>query len=402
MTGDPMFWDADTTFRELREQAPAQQVVLPGGLVAWMITGAAEARQALTDGRLAHDMRRLPDPRQGFGGLRYPDDLFSAEGRHLLNSDGTAHQRLRAILAPLLTRTAAQRWQPFITRTCAELLDSLAGADHPDLVADYARPLAVRVTTTLLGIPEDLQHRLTSLTLTMISAADPENPTVRKHRTELFGLWSRVLGDKRRRPGDDVLTRLTVAHRQGRLSAEELLSVAWGLFSGGITPTTALITSGAVEAMQSPELRRALHAGADATRLTEELLRLTSPFPVATWRFALEDVTVGDTLIPQGAVVLIALAAANRDPDSYSEPDTAHPHRPGAHLAFGLGPHYCPGAPLARVQAAGALTALFGRFPDIRLATAKTALHRQGVLVDRCYESVPVRTDDTTTIQDAT
>lgn len=100
VTGDPMSWDADMTFRELRERAPAQQVVLPGGLVTWMITGAAQARQALTDGRLAHDMRRLPDPRQGFGGLRYPDDLFSAEGRHLLNSDGTAHQRLRAVLAP--------------------------------------------------------------------------------------------------------------------------------------------------------------------------------------------------------------------------------------------------------------------------------------------------------------
>ncbi|MEU5231729.1 cytochrome P450 [Streptomyces anulatus] len=401
MTGDPMLWDADMTFRELREQAPAQQVVLPGGLVAWMITGAAQARQALTDGRLAHDMRRLPDPRQGFAGLRYPDDIFSAEGRHLLNSDGTAHHRLRAVLAPLLTRTAARRWQPFITRTCDELLDALAGADHPELVADYARPLAVRVTTALLGIPEDLQHRLTSLTLTMISAADPENPIVRKRRTELFGLWSRILGDKRRRPGDDVLTRLTVAHRQGRLSAEELLSVAWGLFSGGITPTTALIASGAVEIMQSPELRRALHAGADATRLTEELLRITSPFPVATWRFALEDLTVGDTVIPQGAVVLIALAAANRDPDAYPEPDTADPHRPGAHLAFGLGPHYCPGAPLARVQAASALTALFGRFPDIRLATGRTALRRQGVLVDRCYERVPVRTDDTTP-QDAT
>ncbi|MFD9454163.1 cytochrome P450 [Streptomyces sp. NPDC059985] len=398
VSGDPASWDAAAAFGKLRQHGPVQQVVLPGGLVAWVITGAAPSRLALIDPRLAHDMRRLPDPRQGFGGRRHPDDLFAAEGRHLLNSDGAAHQRLRSVLAPLLSRTAARRWQPFITRTCAELLDDMDTADRPDLVADYARPLAVRVTTALLGIPDDLRHRLTGLTLAMISATDPEDPTVRKRRTELFGLWARVIGDKRRRPGDDVLTRLTLAHRQGRLSAEELLSVSWGLFSGGITPTSALITAGAVEIMRSPELRRALHADTGALRLTDELLRLTSPFPVATWRFALEDVAVGETVIPQGAVVLIALAGANRDPDAFPDPDpdTAHLNRLRPHLAFGLGPHYCPGAPLARLQAAGALSALFARFPDLRLATAEAALRRQGVLVDRCYEHVPVHTSRTT------
>ncbi|MGW6877826.1 cytochrome P450 [Streptomyces xanthophaeus] len=395
MTGDPAFWDATTAFRELREQAPVQQVVLPGGLIAWLITGAAQARQALADTRLAYDMRRLPDPRQGFGGRRYPDDIFSAEGRHLLNSDGAAHHRLRTVLAPLLSRTAAQRWQPFITQTCAELLDSMAAADCPDLVADYARPLAVRVTTALLGIPEGLQHRLTSLTLTMISATEPENPVVLKHKTELFGLWARIIGDKRRQPGDDILTHLILAHRQGHLSAEELLSVAWGLFSGGITPTTALIVSGAVEIMRSPELRQALHDPTAAAAVTEELLRITNPFPVGNWRFALEDVPVGNTTIPQGAVVLVALAAANCDPESYPDPGTARLNRPGGHLAFGLGPHYCPGAPLARMQATHALTALFTRLPDLRLATAENALRRQGVLVERCYERVPVHTSST-------
>ncbi|MFD5814269.1 cytochrome P450 [Streptomyces sp. NPDC127038] len=395
MTGDPSSWDASMAFRELREQAPVQQVVLPGDLLAWLITGAAPARQALADPRLAHDMRRLPDPRQGFGGHRYPDDLFSAEGRHLLNSDGTDHHRLRTILAPLLSRTAAQRWKPFIARTCDELLDDLAAAARPDLVSDYARPLAVRVTGAILGIPAGAQQELSRLTLEMIRAVDPEHPTVRGRRTELFGLWARIVGHKRRRPGDDLLTRLTLARGQGRLSTAELLSVAWGLFSGGISPTTTLIASGAIAIMRSPELRRALRDEATAARLTEELLRLTSPFPASVWRFALDDVTLDDTVIPRGAVVLVALAAANRDPAVFPEPGTARLNRKGGHVSFGLGPHYCPGAPLARLLATAALTALFGRFPELRLDTAETALRRQGVLIESGYERVPVSTGPT-------
>lgn len=395
VTGDPAFWDATASFRRLRERAPVQQAVLPGGLVAWLITGASQARQALADPRLALDMRRLPDPRMGFGGRRYPDDIFSAEGRHLLNSDGAEHHRLRTVLAPLLSRTAAQRWKPYITRTCAELLDRLDAAERPDLVADYARPLAIRVTTALLGIPEELQHRLTGLTRSMISALDPDAPAVHRDRTALFGLWSRIIGHKRRSPADDLLTHLVLAHRQGRLSAQELVSVAWGLYSGGITPTTTLIVSGAVEIMRAPGLREMLRDDSAADRLTGELLRITSPFPVATWRFALQDIAFGDTVIPRGGVVLVATAAANRDPELFPDPGTVCPDRRAGQLAFGLGPHYCPGAPLARLQASLALSALINRFPALRLATAETALPRQGVLVERCYERLPVRTGAT-------
>ncbi|MFE7622551.1 cytochrome P450 [Streptomyces sp. NPDC057509] len=402
VTGDPSTWDMTTAFRRLRERAPVQQVVLPGELVAWLITDAAHARQALTDTRLAHDMRRLPDPRQGFGGRRYPDDLFSAQGRHLLNSDGPDHHRLRKVLAPLLSRTAAKRWKPFIARTCAGLLDTMAAAvAPPDLVADYARPLALRTTATILGIPDAAQQQLSSLTRATVRAGHPDDSTVRRQRSELFGLWARIISDKRRKPGDDLLTRLTLAHGQGHLSAEELVSVAWGLFSGGVSPTTTLIASGAIEILRDPELRDAVRSEATASRLIEELLRITSPFPASVWRFALADVPLGDTAIPQGAVALIALAAANRDPAVHPEPDTARLNRQRGHLSFGLGPHYCPGAPLARLQASTALTALFRRFPGLRLAVPETSLRRQGVLIESGYEQVPVHTSSNATEAEA-
>ncbi len=329
VTGDPATWDASTAFRTLREQAPVQQVVLPGNLGTWLITDAAQARQALADARLAHDMRRLPDPRMGFGGYRYPDDIFSAEGRHPLNSDGTAHHRLRNVLAPLLSRMAARRWKPFIAQTSAALLDSMA-TNRPTRPGHRLRPSARRPGHR--GTPRQPGR----------SAAPPEQPDPgddqgRRSRRpcrpqtadRLFGLWAHTIGEKRRKPGDDLLTHRILAHSQGHLSAEELVSVAWGLFSGGISPTTTLIASGAIEIMRKPEPRQALRDETAAARLTEELLRITSPFPASVWRFAPDDVPLANAVIPQGAVVMVALAAANRDPLPFPEPDTARP--PPAH-----------------------------------------------------------------------
>ncbi|MFF2364258.1 cytochrome P450 [Streptomyces sp. NPDC058122] len=390
VTGEPAAWNATAAFRALREKGPVQPVVLPGELPGWLVTGAVEARQALTDTRLAHDMRRLPDPRQGFGGRRLPDDIFSAEGRHLLNSDSDDHRRLRAVLAPLLSREATLRWKPYIEGTCAELLDAMAASREADLLADYARPLAGRVTAAMLGIPAERVDELSRLTRAMLGAPDPDHPSTQRDRAALFRLWARILGHKRRAPEDDVLTHLSTAHQQGRLSTQELTSVAWGLFSGGISPATTLIAGGAMELLRTPRLRDAWEDQVGAGRLTEELLRLTSPFPVAVWRFALTEMSIGDTVIPQGAVVLVSLAAANRDPEQFAEPDTVSLVLEQRHLAFGYGPHYCPGAHLARLQARVALTALFTRFPRLRLAVAESELRWRGVLVERCYERLPV------------
>ncbi|WP_329575716.1 cytochrome P450 [Kitasatospora sp. NBC_01250] len=394
VTGEPERWDAHRDYRALREQARVQQVVVPGGLVAWLVTGHAEAQQALTEPRLAHDMRRLPTADQGFGGRRYPDDIFAVEGRHLLNSDGPDHARLRAVLGPLLSRSATLRWRPLVDRVCAELLDELAEADTADLVADYARPLPARVTAQILGVGAGHVPRLTELTISMVTARDPDLPAVHRDREELFRLWARIIGAKRREPGDDLLTRLLRSCDRGDLSPQELASVAWGVFSGGIASTTTAITAGAIELMRTTDPLGALAHEPDASRLVEEILRLTSPFAFAAWRFATESVTIGATTIPQGSVVLVGLAAANRDPRVFPVPDAlaGRGHGRRAHLAFGRGAHYCPGAQLARMEVATALTSLFERLPTLRLAVPESALRWRGVLLERCYEAVPVRT----------
>jgi hypothetical protein len=411
VTGDPATWDQPAALRALRERGRVQPVTLPGGLVAWLVTGAAEARAALADDRLALDPRRVADPAHGFGGRRWPGDIFAAEGRHLLNSDGADHRRLRAVVAPLLSPAAARRWQPRAGRAATALLDGLGkldGRESPgalngpggraqpgaaDLVADYARPLATRLTAALLGIPGAHVPRLGELTRAMVRERDPAGPEAGRDRAELLRLWARIIGDKRRAPGDDVLTGLVAAHQAGHLSARELASVAWGLFSGGVSPVTTAIAAGAVELARAPAARGALRDPATAPAVIGELLRLTSPFPVASWRFALGEVTLAGTRIPPGAVVLVSLAAANRDPEAFGEPEAVLTggRRARAHLAFGHGPHYCPGAPLARAVTTAALSTLLRQRPGLRLSVPEGELRWHGVLVERCYDRVPVR-----------
>jgi len=164
-----------------------------------------------------------------------------------------------------------------------------------------------------------------------------------------------------------------------------------GLLAGYET-TMSLIAVGALALIQHPRQRELLQQNpALAPSAVEELLRYTSPADFATFRIAREDVAIGAVTIPRGDVVLAALASANRDESQFSDPETLDLTRePNRHLAFGVGAHFCLGAPLARLEGQIALTTLFRRFPDLRLAKAAETLRwRRGLLL-RGLEQLPV------------
>jgi cytochrome P450 PksS len=151
-----------------------------------------------------------------------------------------------------------------------------------------------------------------------------------------------------------------------------------------------LIGTGALVVMQNPDQKKNLNA--DPESAVEELLRFTSPADFATPRIAREDVVIRGTTIPRGAMVLAALGSANRDPAQFSNPDTLDLTRqPNRHLAFGMGIHFCVGAPLARMEGQIALTRLFQRFPNLRLARPDALRWRRGMLL-RGLEELPVST----------
>ena len=187
-----------------------------------------------------------------------------------------------------------------------------------------------------------------------------------------------LLDLKRTAPGEDLVTDLVVAaDRDGALTEQEMLSTIFQLVVAGHDTTTSLIGNGTVALLRHPEQRDALVADPGLVpRAIEECLRWDAPVPHSTFRYTTEEVRIGDVVIPAFAQVIVSLAAANRDPARYRDAESFDIHRTdGGHLALGHGIHFCLGAPLARMEARIAFTALHTRFPAMRLAVDPTELH---------------------------
>jgi cytochrome P450 len=176
---------------------------------------------------------------------------------------------------------------------------------------------------------------------------------------------------KQNAPGDDLVSGL-ISARDGdeRLDDQELLSTIFQLIVAGHDTTTSLIGNSVVALLRNPDQLAQLRA--DPTKIAaavEEFLRYDAPVPHATFRYAVEPVTIGEVTIPAGAQVVINLAAANRDPGRYANPDLLDIDRAESrHLGFGHGIHHCLGAVLARMEGQLALGSLLRRFPELRLA----------------------------------
>lgn len=186
--------------------------------------------------------------------------------------------------------------------------------------------------------------------------------------TEMY--FQQLFELRRKNPGDDLTTQLVQAEEDGsKLSNEELVANIVLLFGAGHETTVNLIANAILAMLREPRHWAALSA--DPTRaaaIVEETLRYDPPVQLSS-RVATTDMTIGGVTVPAGDIMMVMMAAAQRDPDLYDDPDTFDPDR-GAirHLAFGLGPHFCLGAPLARLEATIALSALTARFPHARLA----------------------------------
>ena len=204
-----------------------------------------------------------------------------------------------------------------------------------------------------------------------------------------------LLARKRAAPGEDLVTDLVrAADQDGALSEQEMLSTIFQLVVAGHDTTTSLIGNGTVALLLHPEQRDALVADpALVPHAIEEILRWDAPVPHSTFRYTTQDVALGGTVIPAFAQVIISLAAANRDPARYGNPEALDVTRADtSHLAFGHGIHHCLGARLARLEGLIAFTALLGRFPAMQLAVPRSALrwgHGDG-LVLRGLTELPV------------
>ncbi|MFI0722099.1 cytochrome P450 [Streptomyces sp. NPDC021224] len=338
-------------------------VVGAGGNPSFLVSGYAEARQALADPRLSKDTAAF------FADKASKRRLHPAVAHTMLACDPPQHTRLRALVTKAFTTGPVAKLQGFIARTADALLDKWPADGEIDAIAELAVPLPVIVICELLGVPEAERAQVRLWSADLFADGRPDRIDAASH--DLAGYMADLIARRRQHPGDALLDRLIHA-RDGddQLTEAELVSLACLLLVAGHETTANFIGTALLTLLRHPaELTRLRAHPGDIPAVLDELLRYDSPVSTATFRYATQPLTLGGTHIPAGAPVQVAIGDANRDPARFPEPQNLEAGRDAAgHLAFGHGIHRCLGAPLAKAEAGIALSAVLTRFPHLRLA----------------------------------
>ncbi|WP_328973814.1 cytochrome P450 [Streptomyces sp. NBC_00239] len=317
----------------------------------------------------------------------------------MLYSNPPDHTRLRNVVSFAFTPPKVQKLHAVIEEMSDRLLDRMAGlgADGAsvDVVSEFASRLPIAVISAMMGFPEqdqvwfrDMASRVAVSTDGFTDPAALEQADAAMD--EMSGYFGELLGHRRRHPADDLVTLLAGVHDgdPDRLGHEELMGTMMVLLTAGFETTSFLIGHGVMLALDHPALGRRLRTEPEfAAGYVEEILRFEPPVHV-TSRMAAHDLRLGDVPVAAGDRLTLILAAANRDARRFAAPDRFDPDRTdNKPLSFGLGAHFCLGAPLARLEARIALPALLRRFPS--LTTLEPPVYRDRWVV-RGLETFPV------------
>ncbi|MER5208014.1 cytochrome P450 [Streptomyces sp. NPDC002825] len=385
--------------RLLAEGAVAP-VILPGEIEGMAVLGHDALRDFLTHPDVAKGPQHFTALAEGRIPQGWPLLTF-ATVPGMITADGADHRRLRTLVSSAFTARRVEELRPRVETVTAGLLDGLAEAARAgDGVADlrrhYALPLPLGVICELLGVDPAHQDRLHHLS-SVVVATDTEPARAVAANRELVELLGSIAAAKAAAPGDDLTSALIAARDDGgdRLSQPELIGTLLLMIIAGHETTLNLVTN-AVRALcaHRDQLALVVEGRADWADVVEETLRWDSPVSYFPFRYPTRDLTVDGTVIPKGTPVLAGYSAAGRDTKAHGpDADRFDITRPATvkHLSLGHGPHYCLGAPLARMEAAIALEALFTRFPDLDLAVPETELTRHSGFVGNSVRTLPVR-----------
>ena len=381
----------------LRQYAPVHRTKLPNGVEAYLVTRHEDVKAVLADPRLSKNAATsFPGWQPGRTGI--PGEHRSGIAAHLLNLDPPDHTRLRRLVSKAFTPRRIAEFEPQIRRIADELLDACEqtardGDGTVDLIRGYACPLPVAVILEMLGVPPEDQAIFHEWAFGVVDRGNGRGGVGRSVK-RIRGYLREIIHKKRLNPGDDLLTALVRASDDGEhLSEDEAASMAFILLFAGFETTINLIGNGMLALLTHPDQRARLREDPGLLdNAVEELLRYDGPVEFATWRFTTEPITVGGVAIPAGEPVLAVLAAADRDPERFADPDVLDLGRPATgHLALGHGIHFCIGAPLARLEGRIGFERLLTRYPHVALAAAPDSLRWHSGLIMRGLYELPVR-----------
>ena len=355
----------------------------------WFALGHADVTTLLRHPRLSTDESRAA--------TEVGQDEDNNRKRSLLFMDPPDHTRLRGLVARAFTPRRIEDLRLAAQAIAAELIDAMTGRTGPvDLIQSFAYPLPVRVICALLGVPPEDEATFTAWSRGVARSVDPSvlrtpeiDAAIVEARQGLSTYLGDLLAERRRAPGDDLLSALAAVDVEGdRISAREVVALAQLLLVAGHETTVNLIGNGVLALLRAPEQLALLRQSpALVGPAIDELLRFDGPVQI-TQRVVLEDMDVVGCPVKAGDEIMLVLGAANRDPAAFADPHRLDVTRDARrHVAFGGGIHHCLGAALARMEGQIALSALLDRFERIELAGTPT---RRPTFTLRGLEQLPV------------
>lgn len=337
-----------------------------------------------------------PDPRQA------AFDHF--QDNHILDAEPPRHTRLRGLVARAFTPRRVEDLRGRVGAIVTRRLNGLAEQGEFDLVRDFAEELPVTVIAELLGVPEADRWRLRPwsadiVRLYELGYSESDQKRANDAVIEFSAYLKDLAGERRRSPQGDLISALVAVEDAGdKLSEDELIGTCILLLNAGHEASVNGLSAGVLALQRAREHWKhlahdaATHAEPSPLFRTavEELLRYDSPLPMFE-RWVLEDTEVAGVKLPRGTEVALLYASGNRDERKFPRPNDLNLTRePNPHLTFGLGIHYCLGAPLARLELQIALHALARRFPKLRLAHEDAPVEYTGGFVIRGIGQLPV------------
>jgi cytochrome P450 family 109 len=360
-------------YRELREQSPFNYIDIPAGTVpgiegairGWALMKHADVYSVLRD----HE--RFSSAHNPLVGKAFPPLV-------LILDDPPRHTRFRRLVNKTFTLKRIEALTPWIAEVANELLDD-AGHGEVDIVERYTIPLPVKVIAKLLGIPGQDHETFKQWSDAFLSLVSMDNNDRMASIQEMVSYFGKMAAARRAHGAEDLITALVEAEVEGeKLEEWEILGFCMLLLIAGNETITNLMGNMFNLLAARPELWRKLRADRNLVEpVIEETLRYESPVHRLS-RAATTDVELSGVRIPAGDLVVVYFAAANRDPAEFPNPDEFRLDRDlRNHVAFGMGIHYCLGAPLARAEARISLNAFLDRFSSIKAGQEAEAAVRQ-------------------------